>query len=131
MKSGRAAAEFETHRKLYKRPAEQESGADPRRMVGARMSDKGLKDREVGYGRPPQRTRFQPGRSGNPRGRPKGSKTLSAALYDALGKRIPITEHGRTRMRRVRDVIVRGLVSDAARREPQALKLLFALHNRN
>lgn len=29
---------------------------------------------KVGYGNPPSATRFQPGRSGNPRGRPPGSK---------------------------------------------------------
>jgi hypothetical protein len=27
------------------------------------MSDEGLKDREVGYGRPPRATRFAPGRA--------------------------------------------------------------------
>ncbi len=30
----------------------------------------------VGYCKPPKRTRFQPGQSGNPRGRPKGTKNL-------------------------------------------------------
>jgi hypothetical protein len=30
----------------------------------------------VGYGRPPQHTQFQPGRSGNPKSRAKGSKNL-------------------------------------------------------
>jgi hypothetical protein len=29
---------------------------------------------EVGYGKPPQATRFQPGKSGNPKGRPRGSR---------------------------------------------------------
>ena len=29
---------------------------------------------EVGYAKPPAETRFKPGRSGNPRGRPKGSR---------------------------------------------------------
>lgn len=29
---------------------------------------------EVGYGKPPLASRFKPGRSGNPRGRPRGAK---------------------------------------------------------
>ncbi len=32
------------------------------------------RDYEVGYGKPPSRTRFRSGQSGNPRGRPKGTK---------------------------------------------------------
>ena len=32
------------------------------------------RDYEVGYGRPPKQTRFREGVSGNPKGRPKGSK---------------------------------------------------------
>ena len=31
-------------------------------------------DYEIGYGKPPKETRFKPGQSGNPRGRPKGAK---------------------------------------------------------
>ena len=34
---------------------------------------------EVGYGKPPQATRFQPGKSGNPKGRPKGSRKAPPA----------------------------------------------------
>jgi len=30
---------------------------------------------EIGYAKPPAATRFKPGQSGNPRGRPKGRKT--------------------------------------------------------
>jgi hypothetical protein len=39
----------------------------------------------VGYKKLPQHSRFQPGRSGNPRGRQKGVRNLATA--DARGSR--------------------------------------------
>src|ERR1700683_4792473 len=50
---------------------------------------------DVGYGRPPQATRFKPGQSGNPRGRPKGSVNLGTALNRTMRERIVIVEQGR------------------------------------
>ena len=35
---------------------------------------------EVGYGKPPEASRFKPGRSGNPKGRPRGSKNKRISL---------------------------------------------------
>lgn len=35
---------------------------------------------EVGYGKPPSATRFKPGQSGNPHGRPKGSKNIQPPI---------------------------------------------------
>ena len=40
---------------------------------------------DVGYKKPPKRTQFKPGQSGNPRGRPKGTKNLKTDLAEALG----------------------------------------------
>ncbi len=46
----------------------------------------------VGYGRPPVETRFQPGRSGNPRGRPKGAKNRAPRLNEERMKSIVMQE---------------------------------------
>lgn len=51
---------------------------------------------EVGYARPPEATRFKPGTSGNPRGRPKGSRNKLPALNEERMKAIILEEAYRT-----------------------------------
>jgi len=41
-------------------------------------------DYEVGYGRPPVHARFRPGQSGNPKGRPKGSRNKRTAMAEQI-----------------------------------------------
>ena len=53
-------------------------------------------DYEVGYGRPPKETRFKPGMSGNPSGRPKGAKNKLPALNEERLKTIIMEEAYRT-----------------------------------
>lgn len=84
----------------------------------------------VGYRRPPKATQFAKGESGNPRGRPKGSRTVGAILQDILRQKIAVTENGKTRRLPALEVILRRLANDAMRSEPRALKLLLALHDR-
>ena len=49
-------------------------------------------DHSVGYKRPPVATRFKPGVSGNPSGRPKEIKGLKTELLEELGEVIRISE---------------------------------------
>jgi hypothetical protein len=50
---------------------------------------------KVGYGRPPKASRFQPGQSGNPRGRPKGSRNIATRILQALEEKVVITVGGK------------------------------------
>ena len=51
---------------------------------------------EVGYGKPPAATRFVKGKSGNPRGRPKGARNQMPALNEERLRDIVIAEAYRT-----------------------------------
>jgi hypothetical protein len=49
----------------------------------------------VGYAHPPIATRFRKGQSGNPKGRPKGTKNLNTLINEALSEKINVNENGR------------------------------------
>ncbi len=51
---------------------------------------------DVGYGKPPAKSRFRPGQSGNPRGRPRGRKNKAPALHEERLKAIILDEAYRT-----------------------------------
>ena len=52
---------------------------------------------KVGRGNPPKHTQFRKGTTGNPKGRPKGSKNLSTYLMEAALDQVSATVGGRTR----------------------------------
>jgi hypothetical protein len=84
-----------------------------------------LRDYEVGYGKPPRHTRFVKGQSGNPRGRPSGTKNFTTLLNEALNETVIVTENGGRRKVSKRQAILTQLVNRSATADLRAIKLLF------
>lgn len=65
---------------------------------------------EVGYGKPPVTTRFKPGQSGNPRGRPKGAKGLNTIVRETLGGKLTVrTSEGSKKISKIEAVLQKTL----------------------
>ena len=91
------------------------------------MSDeKPKKDYEVGYGKPPRRTQFQPGQSGNPKGRPKKTKDLQKLFEQELSRNLRITENGQMKILPVREAFVKSTVNAALKGDRNARQIVLA-----
>jgi hypothetical protein len=87
----------------------------------------GEPDYEVGYGKPPRHTRFKPGCSGNPRGRPKDAKNLSTLVHEALNEQVVVAENGRRRKISKRRAIIAQLVNRSAQADFKATQIVLGL----
>jgi hypothetical protein len=80
----------------------------------------------VGYKRPPTKTQFEPGKSGNPCGRPKRKKLdIGMALNKALNDKIVVTGLGKTMtgFEAVIQSIVHRVLQGESRAIPELLRL--------
>jgi hypothetical protein len=89
-------------------------------------------DYEVGYGKPPKGTRFQPGQSGNPRGRPKGSKNrhdrvgverLKKIVLEEFYREIAVSDGTRMVKVPVAQAVVRTMAVKAAKGDHRSQRL--------
>ena len=82
---------------------------------------------EVGKGKPPKSTRFKPGQSGNPKGRPRGKKNLSTEIEEVLTKSVTISENGRKRKVTSRQAAIMQLCKKALAGDNRALDRFLSL----
>jgi hypothetical protein len=84
----------------------------------------------AGYGRPPVAGRFKAGQSGNPGGRPKGSKNLRTLIKEEGGKKVVVQEGGRRKKVSKMGLAVTQLMNKAAQGEVRFVGLaLDQMHN--
>ena len=85
---------------------------------------------DVGYRKPPEATRFKPGKSGNPKGRPRGSANLATDLCAELGEQITVREGGQARRVSKQRALIKSLMAKALQGDVRATTALLALYAR-
>lgn len=80
-------------------------------------------EERTGYGKPPKASRYQPGQSGNPKGRPKGSRGLRTDLDAIMAETIRLSKTGESLT--VQQVILKALAQKAAMGNVPAAGLLL------
>jgi hypothetical protein len=95
-----------------------------KRKSGGRRNPAG----SVGFGRPPKAHQFKPGESGNPKGRPKGSKNESTILQELLMRKISIQQNGRARNVTVLEAILLRITEDSLKGNTKSAAFLLNRH---
>ena len=84
-------------------------------------------DDEIGYGKPPKRTQFKKGQSGNPKGRPKHTRNLKTDLTKILGQKISVREGDRTSRVSKQEAMLLSLMAKALKGDTRAIGVLVNL----
>ncbi len=74
----------------------------------------------VGRNRPPREWQFKPGRSGNPRGRPKSAKNFTTIVREVLGEKVVVTRKGKRKTVTVLEAILQRTAVDAVQGNARA-----------
>jgi len=76
---------------------------------------------KVGRGKPPKRTQFRKGTSGNPKGRPKGSKNLTTLIMEAARDKVTVDIDDKPRRISALQATVTQLANKASRGDQKAM----------
>jgi len=80
---------------------------------------------KIGYGKPPKHSRFQPGYSGNPRGKPAGAQHPATILRRTLLEFVVVKHQGRETKTSKLKVFIAQIINQAMRADYYSVLLLF------
>lgn len=79
----------------------------------------------VGYGRPPHETRFKPGQSGNPRGRPRGRGNMKTVVKRVMNEKVAVRQGETTRPVPMGQAILLAQATKAVKGDSPAAKTVL------
>jgi hypothetical protein len=87
-------------------------------------------DNEVGYKKPPKANQFKKGQSGNPKGRPKGSRSISAAFEEVIWKSVRIRQGDQRKSVPMIQAMLMALMAKATQPDIKAADLILKFAER-
>jgi hypothetical protein len=82
-------------------------------------------DDKVGYKKPPKKSQFKKGQSGNPKGRTKGSKDMKTMFEEVLRQPVSIRQGDRQQLVPMHKAMFMALLAKATRGDTKALELVL------
>jgi hypothetical protein len=108
--------------KRIRRPARAAQKDRPQSRLGASY--------RIGYGKPPRQHQFEPGQSGNRKGRPKGKKNSLTLLREILDRKIEVRIGGKLCKMSVREAILTRFAEAALKGDTKAAAFLLQQYDK-
>ena len=83
------------------------------------------KEKKIGYGQPPKETRFKKGKSGNPKGKPRGTKSMHTLLTELINQKIIVNQNGKPIKISKKTAMLMQLINKGVKGDLKAIQILY------
>jgi Family of unknown function (DUF5681) len=86
-----------------------------------------IKSYSVGYGKPPNHSKFKKGQSGHPAGRPRGSLNFDKSLRDSFYETVLVKERGQSKRMTKFEIAIKQHVKNAMLGDLKAIEVCLSI----